>query len=180
MMNKNNITLRAPEPRDAETIYRWENDCSIWHLSNTVSPYSLYQIEQFILNAAHDIYAIRQQRFMIDLTQNNASTAVGSIDLYDFDPVNLRAGIGILIDEPFRNKDVASIALEILTNYCFEVLKLHQVYCSIADNNEASIRLFRKSGFVLCGNRREWVMINGEWHDEFFYQKLNNQQSKQE
>jgi diamine N-acetyltransferase len=175
-----NISLRAPEPRDAEIIYRWENDSSIWHLSNTVTPYSLYQIEQFILNTAHDIYAVRQQRFMIDLTENSITTAIGSIDLYDFDPVNLRAGIGILIDEPFRKMNFASTALELLTDYCFGVLKLHQVYCSIADNNEASIRLFVKSGFVLCGKRREWIQINGKWHDEFFYQKLNNQGNKEE
>ena len=180
MMHKNNISLRSPEPKDAGIIYRWENDSSIWHLSNTVTPYSLYQIEQFILNTAHDIYAIRQQRFMIDLNENNRTTAIGSIDLYDFDPVNLRAGIGILIDEPFRKMNFASTALELLTEYCFDVLKLHQVYCSIADDNDASINLFEKSGFVLCGKRREWIMINGGWHDEFFYQKLNNQQNKKE
>ena len=175
MMLKNNISLRAPEPKDAETIYRWENDSSIWHLSNTVAPYSLYQIEQFILNAAHDIYAIKQQRFMIDLHENDKIMPIGSIDLYDFDPVNQRAGIGILIDEPFRKMNYASTALEILTDYCFEILKLHQVFCGIAHSNDASIKLFEKSGFVLCGKRKEWILINGNWHDELLYQKLNIQ-----
>lgn len=175
MMNKNSISLRAPEPKDAEIIYQWENDESLWHLSNTVAPYSLYQIEQFILNAQHDIFAVRQQRFMIDLNLNNKTFPIGSIDLYDFDPVNLRAGIGILIDQPFRKKSYAATALELLTSYCFDILKLHQVYCSIAQNNIASIRLFEKSGFNLTGKRKDWIMINGIWHDELFYQKLNNQ-----
>lgn len=178
MMHKNNISLRAPEPKDAEIIYHWENDESLWHLSNTVAPYSLYQIEQFILNAQHDIFAARQQRFMIDLNENNKTIPIGSIDLYDFDPINRRAGIGILIDQPYRGKTYAATALDLLIQYCFNVLKLHQVYCSIAHNNDASIRLFEKAGFILAGKRKEWIMIDGIWHDELFYQKLKNQKDK--
>ncbi|MEZ4999417.1 MAG: GNAT family protein [Bacteroidales bacterium] len=57
---------------------------------------------------------------------------VGTIDLFEFDPHHLRAGIGILIAEQSdRRKGYASMALEALVDYCFSHLKLHQVYCTL-------------------------------------------------
>jgi len=34
------IRLRALEPEDLEILYAWENDMNIWHLSNTLIPFS--------------------------------------------------------------------------------------------------------------------------------------------
>ena len=107
-----NLLLRAPEPADIDIIYRWENDIRIWQLGNTLTPYSRFAIEQFVLNSDNDIFSSKQLRLMIDWHSNESGTiAIGSIDLFDFDPIHKRAGIGILIDESVRNKGFASEAL---------------------------------------------------------------------
>ena len=72
------------------------------------------------------------------------SRTIGCLDIFDFDPNHLRAGIGILIaDKSNRKKGYASEALEILTEYCFHSLNLHQLYCNITIENESSLLLFQ-------------------------------------
>ena len=44
------IALRCAEPEDAALIYRWENDRKVWRVSGTIAPYTLFHIEQFLLN----------------------------------------------------------------------------------------------------------------------------------
>ena len=51
------IALRAPELSDLNTIHRWENDKSLWHLSNTILPFSRFSIEQYILSEQEDIFS---------------------------------------------------------------------------------------------------------------------------
>ena len=59
------ISLRCSwSPIDAELLYRWENDTSIWHLGNTNSPYSLHKLKAFI-DSDNDIYTQKQLRLMI-------------------------------------------------------------------------------------------------------------------
>ena len=60
--------LRALEPNDIEPIYKWENDSSIWQLSNTFAPFSKYVITQFIENSHQDIFQLKQLRLMIEKT----------------------------------------------------------------------------------------------------------------
>jgi diamine N-acetyltransferase len=110
------IQLRAPDLSDLETIYNWENDPDLWHLSKTKIPFSRFDIEQFILNSNHDIFAEKQFRFMIDSFK--MKKLVGCIDIYEFDPIEKRAGIGILIDKKYREMGIASQALKNLIGIC--------------------------------------------------------------
>jgi diamine N-acetyltransferase len=170
-----NLLLRAPEPADIDLIFRWENDTRIWHLGNTLAPFSRFAIEQFVLDTDRDIFSSKQLRFMIGWHSSVAeTTTIGSIDLFDFDPFHKRAGIGILIDEPFRRKGFALEALSLLTEYCFHTLNLHQIYCTIGDDNSESIKLFEKAGFVQCGIKKEWLYRNGSFSDELIFQLINN------
>jgi diamine N-acetyltransferase len=37
-----NVRLRALEPDDIDLLYDWENNMEIWHVSNTLEPFSKY------------------------------------------------------------------------------------------------------------------------------------------
>ncbi|MDA3781130.1 MAG: GNAT family protein [Bacteroidales bacterium] len=174
ILTKNSIQLRAPEPSDIDILYKWENDTDVWQLSNTLSPFSKDTIKDFVENVNADIYQAKQQRFMIDNIDNSKIITIGTIDLFDFDPFNNRAGIGILINKKNRNKGYASEALKILINYSFTILQLHQLYCNINTNNKTSINLFVSQGFTLSGKKKEWNKTLSGWEDELFFQLINN------
>lgn len=166
------ISLRALEPDDANLLYFWENDPELWRVSSTIAPYSRFDIEQYILNS-NDIYASKQLRLMIILT-DDPSVIVGAIDLFDFDPLNRRAELGILIDCQFRGKGYAGAAIELIKDYAFNTLNLHQLYCHVPTDKEINLHLFRKCGFELCGTRREWRWNKDQWSDEHILQLIHN------
>ncbi len=143
MLENNIIKLRALEPSDIDLLYKWENDISVWRVSNTLAPFSKYIIKQYIENSHFDIYQTKQLRLIIDLKSGEELIPIGCIDLFDFEPFHNRAGIGILIaDSEYRGKSYASEALDLLIKYSFEILNLHQLYCNITVDNEASLKLF--------------------------------------
>ena len=163
------ITLRNAEPEDADLIFRWENDRSIWRVSGTHTPYSRFQIEQFLLND-NDLPSQKQLRLMIDLTESGQT--IGCIDIYNYDGFNGRAGLGILIDKAFRQQGYAKAALALCIDFVFNDLLLHQVYCSIDQTNIESQQLFVNQGFELCGRRKEWIKTPKGFIDELEYQLI--------
>jgi diamine N-acetyltransferase len=167
-----NIYLRALEPEDLEFVYALENDLSVWEVSQTQTPYSKFLIHQYLENAHQDIYQAKQLRLAI--CKNDSFRAIGLIDLFDFDAKNKRAGIGIIIQEAIdRNQGFGSQALELLIQYSFEYLALHQLYANIATSNEPSIKLFTTFGFQLVGVKRDWNFSYGNYTDEALYQLIH-------
>lgn len=168
------IYLRALEPEDLDFIYSLENDESIWHVSNTQTPYSKYLIRQYLENAHQDIFEAKQLRLAI--CKNKTSETIGLIDLFDFDPRNNRAGIGIVIHkETDRNSGLGKEALQLLLNFSFNQLQLHQLYANISTTNEASIQLFTTFGFQKIGVKKDWILIHNQYQDEAIFQLINPQ-----
>ncbi|GAA3577477.1 GNAT family protein [Snuella lapsa] len=166
------IYLRALEPEDLEFVHDIENNESIWEISNTQTPYSKFLIKQYLENAHKDIFEVKQLRLVIS---NYDDEALGLIDLFDFDFKNSRAGIGILLKESKdRGKGYGSEALKLLINYSFTHLNLHQLYCNVSHDNEASIKLFAKQGFEKVGEKKDWNRINGIYKNEYLFQLINN------
>ena len=168
----NTVNLRALEPEDLEFIYAIENDESIWTVSNTNTPFSKFLIKQYLENAHQDIYEAKQLRLVICKTESNET--IGLIDLFDFDPTNNRAGIGIIIQEKNnRINGYGSEALQLLINYSFTHLQLNQLFANIGTENEISIALFTKFGFQLIGIKKQWNKVNNLYKDEALYQLIN-------
>lgn len=172
ILENKNIRLRALEPTDLKLLYKWENDSTIWEVSNTLKPFSLFVLKQYLESSHLDIFETKQLRLVIEQMDNNK--AVGLIDLFDFDPYHRHAGVGILIhNKENQQKGYASEALQSLCNYAFTVLKLHQLYCNIASNNENSLRLFKNQGFEIAGLKKDWINTAHGWKDEYLLQKIN-------
>jgi diamine N-acetyltransferase len=168
-----NITLRALEPSDVDLLYHWENNSSIWNVSNTIVPFSRFTLEKYIAESHMDIFQSRQLRLMIDFTGVKPVETVGAIDLFDFDPMHSRAGVGILINDLYRNRGFATEALDLLVGYSFSVLQLHQLYCSIDCENKVSIKLFEKFSFRITGEKKDWIRTPNGWKSEFMLQLIN-------
>ncbi len=166
-----NIKLREVEPEDLEILYKWENDEKLWIYSNTLSPYSKFQIKSYIQNTLLDIYQTKQQRFMIDIKQTKQT--IGTIDIFDIDFTNKRAGVGILIyEKKYRQKGYATEALQIVIKYTKKILNLKQLYCDILTDNNSSIKLFESQGFIISGEKKQWILNNGKWKNQYFLQKI--------
>lgn len=164
------LKLRAVEPEDIEQLYNWENDTSIWNSGCSIAPYSKKTIWEYIENYNPDIFKANQLRLMIAL--RDSGDTIGTIDLYEFDYQNRRAGIGILIDSKYRSKGYATRSLDIVSTYCGEFLGLHQLWATIGSDNPHSLNLFKKCGYITCGRLRSWLRIGKSYTDALILQKF--------
>ncbi len=168
-LTKDNIRLRALEPEDLDFLFTTENDEDFWQISSTQVPFSKHLLAKYIANSHMDIYQAKQLRLVIDYQKQ----AIGFIDLFDFNPQHQRAGIGILIVKEFQNKGLGLKVLNLIVDYAFNVLLLHQLYADIETDNTASIKLFKKANFRLVGVKKEWNFTNNGYKDEALYQLIN-------
>ena len=165
------IYLRALELTDLELIYTSENNSAVWKVSNTLTPFSKDVLELYLQTAHQDIYTNKQLRLLICL--NNTHEPIGTIDLFEFDPMNLRAGVGVLIFEPFRKNGYAFEAIELVKQYTKNTLIMNQLYCNISSDNKESISLFKKCGFEMIGTKKQWNRISiNQFEDELMYQLI--------
>ncbi|MBQ1970210.1 MAG: GNAT family N-acetyltransferase [Paludibacteraceae bacterium] len=108
------LRLRQLEPGDLGFLYRWENDPLLWGVSEFVAPYSQNALKAYIENELKGIFVTGQLRLMIELKESDE--VVGTIDLFDFDPMSKRAGVGIFVVPDFQRKGVASINSAVSTS----------------------------------------------------------------
>lgn len=163
------VDLRLISEDDFETILSWENNIAYWVVSGTRVPFSKDLIKAYV-SESQDVYKVKQVRFVIYL-KHEPEVLVGCVDLFEFDPFNLRAGVGILIDDNERGKGYGKEALKLIEKYAATHLKVKNLYCNILANNKASNSLFKAVGYKKCGEKLNWTLEDGEWIDEHFYQK---------
>lgn len=169
MKEPNNISLRAMEPEDLDLLYKIENDMKMWNISTTNVPYSRYMLHDYIAGSTGDIFTDRQVRLIIE---KDKKTAVGLVDLVDFDPRNRRAEVGIVILKEYQNEGFATEALAQIEHYSTEVVHLHQLYAFIDMDNNSSIRLFMKAGYERGGELQQWTFDGKKYHHALIMQRF--------
>ncbi len=89
----------------------------------------------------------------------------GCVDLYNYDPVNRRAAVGIMVATEHRRQGHALAMLEELAKFAIQNTSLHCLYADIAATNTASTALFRKAGYTECGRFHDWLVVDGQYID---------------
>jgi ribosomal-protein-alanine N-acetyltransferase len=85
------------------------------------------------------------------------------------------AHIGYWIDRAYANRGFTTQAVQAVTNFGFNTLKLHRIEINIRPENLPSIRVAEKAGYVFEGARPRYLHIDGRWRDHVCYVKENTQ-----
>ncbi len=170
MLNDDKLLLRALEPTDLDVLFHWENDTELWRAGSTIAPFSRKQLWDYIESYDADIFSSRQLRLMI--VEKETEMRVGMIDLFDFDPINNRAYLGLLIDKNYNKKGYGFRTIKIIEDYCLKCIRLHQLIAIIATDNTPCISLFENLGYENTGNLKSWIKRDFGYIDAKLYQKI--------
>lgn len=173
MLENETHRLRAMEPEDADLLFDIENDSKEWWIGATMNPISRAALQNFA-SGQHDLWRDLQLRLMIETREDNPQT-LGAVDLYQLDPRNRRAGVGIVIFQEHRGKGHAFKSLELFIQYAFEHLGLHQLWAEIPGTHDASLSVFEAAGFSRSGELRDWIRNGDHWVDAFCMQCIRPQ-----
>lgn len=150
------IHLRKIEPKDLPFLYQWENDASVWADGTNHNPLSQQDLRDYIESTTGDIYRDGQLRMIIE--EIPSPVTLGCIDLFDFDPRNRRAAIGMYVAPEYRGHGVGKQAVEALERYAFDFLKLRVLYAVIATSNEPCSHLYRSMGYTPSSVLKGWTL----------------------
>lgn len=103
---------------------------------------------------------------------NNPDTPVGCVELYNYDPVNHRAAVGIVVSNEYRHQGHGKAMIQALTSFCRANTSLHQLYADIAATNLPSIHIFSLAGYQHCATLRDWVVRADHYIDTYRYQLI--------
>jgi diamine N-acetyltransferase len=168
MITGDKVILRKLSTEDAIQILLWENNPNTWRYSGREKPFSIAEIEDFIASS-DTVKKSKQLRLMIC---DHKKEKVGLVDLFDINFNHKRAAIGILIAAKYRKKGYAEESIRILMKYAFHALDINNFHCTIQNDNNQSIALFEKLKFERVGERKQWYKIDGNWINEYFYQRI--------
>lgn len=155
------IKLRKLEPSDLPFLYLWENDASAWADGDNHNPLSQQDLRDYIESTTGDIYRDGQLRLIIEqspITNDQSPITIGCIDLFDLDPRNRKAALGMYIAPEHRGRGVGRQALEQLEAYAFGHLNLRLLYAVIATNNAPCSALYRSAGYQPSSPLPAWTL----------------------
>jgi ribosomal-protein-alanine N-acetyltransferase len=104
----------------------------------------------------------------------NGSTLIGQITMGGVMLGALRgAHIGYWIDRNYASRGYTTQAVKLVTAFGFSQLGLHRIEINVRPENAASCRVAEKAGYVLEGQRKAFLHIDGAWRDHLSYVKSN-------
>ncbi len=165
------IALRKIEPTDLPFLYQWENDASAWADGANHNPLSQQDLREYIASTTGDIFKDGQLRLVIQSVSEAVCTlsaqrsvspqdglTIGCVDLFDFDPRNRRAALGMYIASEHRGKGVGHEALAKIEEYAFDFLHLRCLYAVIAQTNTACSAIFEHAGYIPSSPLKNWTL----------------------
>lgn len=155
------IRLRKIEPADLPFLYRWENDADAWSDGSNHNPLSQKDLRDYIQASTGDIYKDGQLRLVIECSlseDDTQTTTIGCVDLFDLDPRNARAAVGVYIAPDYRDRGWGSKVLDELARYAFGFLHLRTLYAVVSQTNKPSCAIFQKSQYIPSGQLTQWTL----------------------
>ena len=135
------------------TYLRWFNDYGTMRTLGIVPvPLTLEQEEKWYENAI----SRGDTDIAFTIYEKANARPIGNVDLHEIDHRNRTAEFGIAIGEPdARGKGYGTEAAQLILDYAFTALGLHNVMLLVFAYNLAGIRAYSKAGFKEFGRRRE-------------------------
>jgi ribosomal-protein-alanine N-acetyltransferase len=101
---------------------------------------------------------------------------VGTLKIYDLDPLARRASLGIMVgDRTAWGRGIATRAIRAACRYVFEVLGFEKFTAGYLASNKGMHKAFGKNGFRVEGVLRKQVFFAGRLDDHVMVGKFRNE-----
>lgn len=98
---------------------------------------------------------------------------VGTIGIKDIDYVNKKANIGYWIGKQYQGKGIATECIKLVVNYAFDVFKLKEIPAYVFPENNSSIRVLEKNGFLKTNEVNENHSLSNQYRKSLIYTLKN-------
>ncbi|WP_405147791.1 GNAT family N-acetyltransferase [Sphaerisporangium sp. NBC_01403] len=171
MLFGDRVRLRALEPSDAETLWRWHNDPEVMRWMSDGYPPSLDHLTKDLRERAPDSF----QSLTLFIETLDERT-IGIVALRDAEPETGAAVLDIYLGEKDTwGQGYATDAMRVICRYGFEKMRLHRISLTVVAENAGARRVYEKVGFVEEGRMRQAFRRDGRWHDKILMSLLEGE-----
>ena len=169
------VNLRELSIDDATNIVGLMSHEIAKYLYEVPYPYKIDDALYFIKSSYDDFRLRKAITFAIDYKNKSQSFQLlsGTIGIKDIDYVNKKANIGYWIGTQYQGKGIATECIKLVVNYAFDALKLEEISAYVFHDNNTSIRVLEKNGFVKTSEVNEYHPLSNRYRNSLTY-ILNN------
>jgi|GEM_PF-1854923 len=170
-MTTDNFLIRSFDPRDAGDLYLLSIGQKEPLLTTTFwRTWSLFDFENYIKTAITN----ESYKLCISAKLKGEFITVGSVELNQISWIHGRAELGIFIlSSQHKGKGMGTFAVNHITNWAFDVLRLHRVYCKVSATNEPMVKVLAKCGYIEEGVWKDHFYFNGKHIDALLFAKIS-------
>ena len=163
MIESERILLRKIELADVNDNYQaWMNDPEVMrYMESRFKTHSMEGIRSYVQSMLVDPCSC-----FFAIIDKPTGKHIGNLKFSHIRPVHLTADVGIIIgDKSFWGRGYAVESLKLAAAYAAKDLKLHKLWAGFYVNNEASIKSFKRAGFVEEGRFVRHWFFEGDYVD---------------
>lgn len=161
------VYLRKIKISDANEKYLgWMLDADInQYLESRFEKWGLKKLKNYVRNILRNPKCI-----FLAIIHRQTGKHIGNIKV---GPVVLPHGyaeVGIIIgDKSFWGRGLGYESLKLIKDYAFKNLKIHKLIAGAYSDNVGSIKIFKKSGFIVEGVKRKQYLSKGKYVDAVLF-----------
>ena len=122
------------------------------------------------------LLARKGKRLDLAIFKPEDDSMIGRIALHSVDfGIQRSAAVSYWLSENEASKGYCTEALATIVSFAFEEADLHRIWLKITKENQASLAVAKKLGFIPEGTNRKCLFINGQWQDAEVFSMLENE-----
>jgi diamine N-acetyltransferase len=157
MYEFDNLTMRAIEERDLETLRVMHNDPStLYNLTDVTFVTPTMQRKWF-----ESLDRPSSKRYVVE----DENDLVAFVRIDDINFINRNACIGLDVMKEKRGKGFGKRCYKLIFSYLFQQLNMNMLWLYTADFNKAGVNLYEKVGMKKCGTLPQMLYRDGKYCD---------------
>lgn len=165
------LVLRRLSASDWKDLLELHSDEELFRYHEG-GPLEEEQVLRWLENDSHVKLTTPGQPFYLGIEFKDGSKFIGYLRLHFVDQQRLQAHLDILLSRSHQRKGLATEALAVMLDFCFEGISLHRVTTSCDARNVAACRVCEKIGMRREGVFLKDQFVNMEWRDTAYYALL--------
>ena len=157
---------------EIEKYTKWMNDFNVTdYIGRSAYIMTIPKEKEWLENSIKN-----DDKANFDIIDIKSNQLIGSIALKNIDSISRTAILGIFIgDDEFRSKGYGSEAINLILEYGFKYLNLHNIHLDLLSFNERAHKCYLKCGFKDAGKTRECIFLNGNYYDKLHMDILDSE-----
>ncbi len=166
------IEFQSMKTTDAEAIHEYASDEDVsrfigWPLTQTLDETKSY-VERMLQRELEGTF------LYANIVLIDSGEIIGTALMFDFDKAANHAELGYVLNKKHWGKGYGTEVTEMMSDFAFDILKLHKLHARVTSANIGSSRVLEKNKFKLEGQLRDYFFIDHQYYDCLYYGRLNS------